>query len=568
MRRIIKLLIFNVRRCVLLAENKNQTFMKGAIILVVANVLVKLIGAMFKIPLARLLGTTGMGMFNMSYTIYTMLFIVATAGIPVAISKIVSESRAKGRSRDVGRILLSSLLLLGIIAVLGAGVLYFGAEKFSELVFDAEKFGDGEKASVDTLKYGILLGIQALAPAMFFVSFMSAFRGFFQGTQNMYPTAISEVVEAIGKLLLGILFASMLMPKGVHFASAGAVFGVSAGAFLGFLSLVVSFLYKRKSILSHSQIDEMYKPRTIASILKELVVIAVPITIGASVFSLTSVIDMLMIARRLGVAGFSGEEAMSIWGAYSGFAVPLFNMPPTLITAISISLVPAIAGAFVTGKNDFVKKTTGLSLKMTIMVALPCAVGISILSAPILQLVYDDALATNIAATPLSILSYAIVFVSLVMVTNSMLQATGHTITPVVHMAIGGVVKVLVNYTLVGIPHININGAPIGSTLCYITILILNIVSIRKIIGIKFSIADFVVKPIVSVFAMAVVVLALYSNITFLGNTISTVLSIVAGAIVYFAVLLLVGGIKAEDLEMIPKGEKLVKVLKTLKILR
>lgn len=551
-----------------MAENKNQTFMKGAIILVIANILVKLIGAMFKIPLARLLGTTGMGMFNMSYTMYTMLFIVATAGIPVAISKIVSESRAKGRGKDVGRILASSLLLLGIIAVFGAAVLYFGAEKFSELVFDAEKFGESEKASVDTLKYGIMLGIQALAPAMFFVSFMSAFRGFFQGTQNMYPTAISEVVEAVGKLLLGILFASMLMPKGVHFASAGAVFGVSVGAFLGFLSLVVSFIYKKKNVISHSQIDDIYKPRSIKSILKELIVIAVPITIGASVFSLTSVIDMLMIARRLGVAGFSGEEAMSIWGAYSGFAVPLFNMPPTLITAISISLVPAIAGAFVTGKKDFVNKTTNLSLKMTIMVALPCAVGISILSAPILQLVYDDAVATGIASSPLSILGYAIVFVSLVMVTNSMLQATGHTITPVVHMAIGGVVKVLVNYTLVGIPDININGAPIGTNLCYITILTLNLISIRKIIGIKFSLADFVVKPILSVFAMAVVVLAIYSNITFLGNTMSTALSILVGAVVYFAVLLLVGGIKSADLEMIPKGEKLAIVLKKLKLIR
>ncbi len=552
-----------------MAENKNQTFMKGAIILVIANILVKLIGAMFKIPLARLLGTTGMGMFNMSYTMYTMLFIVATAGIPVAISKIVSESRAKGRSRDTGRILASSLLLLGIIAVVGAAILYFGAEKFSQLVFDAEKFGESEKASVNTLKYGILLGIQALAPAMFFVSFMSAFRGFFQGTQNMYPTAISEVVEALGKLVLGIIFAMLLMPKGVHFASAGAVFGVSAGAFLGFVSLVISFIYKRKSVLAASaSIDELYKPRSIISILKELIVIAVPITIGASVFSLTSVIDMLMIARRLGVAGFSGEEAMSIWGAYSGFAVPLFNMPPTLITAISISLVPAIAGAFVTGKTDFVKKTTGLSLKMTILVALPCAVGISILSAPILQLVYDDAVATSIAATPLSILSYAIVFVSLVMVTNSMLQATGHTITPVVHMAVGGVVKVLVNYTLVGIPHININGAPIGSTLCYITILILNLISIRKIIGMKFSFVDFVVKPVISVFAMAVIVLVIYANTSFMGNTISTAISILAGAIVYFSVLILTGGIKAEDLEMIPKGEKLLKVLKKLNLVR
>lgn len=551
-----------------MAENKNQTFMKGAIILVIANILVKLIGAMFKIPLARLLGTTGMGMFNMSYTIYTMLFIVATAGIPVAISKIVSESRAKGRSRDVGRILASSILLLGIIAVLGAGVLYFGAGKFSELVFDAEKFAESEKASVDTLKYGIMLGIQALAPAMFFVSFMSAFRGFFQGTQNMYPTAISEVVEAVGKLLLGIVFAMMFMPMGVHFASAGAVFGVSVGALLGFLSLVIAFLYKRKSILARTQVDELYKPRSIKSILKELIVIAVPITIGASVFSLTSVIDMLMIARRLGVAGFNASDSMSIWGAYSGFAVPLFNMPPTLITAISISLVPAIAGAFVTGKKDFVNKTTNLSLKMTIMVALPCAVGISILSAPILQLVYDDAVATGIASTPLSILSYAIVFVSLVMVTNSMLQATGHTVIPVVHMAVGGLVKVIVNYTLVGIPEININGAPIGSTLCYITILTLNLVSIKKIIGIKFSVVEFVVKPVVSVLAMAVVVLLVYANTMFLGNTISTAVSILSGAIAYFAVLLLVGGIKSADLEMIPKGEKLAGVLKRLKILR
>ncbi len=551
-----------------MAENKNQTFMKGAIILVIANILVKGIGAMFKIPLARLLGTTGMGMFNMSYTMYTMLFIIATAGIPVAISKVVSESGAKGRYRDTRKILFASLMMLGVIGVAGAAALYFGADKFAELVFDADKFAGNEKIII-TLKMGISLGIQALAPAMFFVSFMSAFRGFFQGTQNMYPTAISEVAEALGKLILGITFASLLMPKGIHFASAGAVFGVSAGAFLGFVSLIISFLYKRKNLFDYSKhVDDLYKPRSVMSILKELIVIAVPITIGASVFSLTSVIDMLMIARRLGVAGFSADDAMSIWGAYSGFAVPLFNMPPTLITAISISIVPTIAGAFVTGKTDFVKKTTGLSLKMTILIALPCAVGISVLSSPILQLVYDDAIATNIASSPLSILGYAIVFVSLVMVTNSILQATGHTIRPVVHMAIGGFVKVIVNYTLVGIPHININGAPVGTNLCYITILILNLISIKRIIGLKFSVVNFVLKPVISVVAMAIVVLGVYAGTVSMGNTIATSVSILSGAVVYMLVMLIIGGIKNEDLEMIPMGEKLAYVLQKLRLMR
>ena len=528
-----------------MSDKKNQTFVEGALILMMANMLVKIIGAVFKIPLNYLLGDDGMGYFGTAYTVYSWLFIVATAGLPVAISKMVAESRAHGNQAEANRIFSVSYKLLATIGIVGFLFLFFFSDWCAQLM-----------ASPNSAP-----GIKALAPAILFVSIMSVYRGYFQGHQNMLPTAVSEVSEALGKLIVGYCAALIFVKHGIEKAAAGAVFGVSAGAMLGAASLALIHFFRKEK----SSSQQSLKVRSNGTLLKELIRIAVPITLGASVFSLTSIIDAGMIMRRLQEsAGFSYDTANNLWGAYTGKSITMFNLIPTLITAISISIVPTIAASFATGKFAQAQNATERSLKVTILLTAPCAVGMALMAGPILQLVFR----TTSAESTLSVLGYAIVFVSLVSLTNAILQATGHAVIPVVHMVAGGMVKVIVNYFLVGNPDINIVGAPIGTNLCYIVILVLNLVSIRKIIKIRYNAVGLLIKPFISVAAMAAVVLALRNITSGLGNTVSTILTIAGAGITYAVVLLAIGGMTEEDVQMLPKSHKLIPLMKKYKLIK
>ena len=528
-------------------QNKSTSFMHGAIILLIANIVVKVVGAIFKIPLTYILDEEGMGYFSTAYQVYTWLFIVATAGIPVAISKMISESHTKNRINEVKNIYSVSIKLLLCIGVAGFAVLYFGADFFAKTLLKNP---------------GAAWGIRAVAPAMLFVSLMSAYRGYFQGHQNMIPTALSEIFEALGKLIIGFGAAYLLISKGKELSAAGAVFGVSCGALMGFLVLI--FMYRRHKAKPEKLNGMSQESETKSAILKKLIKIAIPITIGASVFSLTSLIDTAMIMRRLQAGGFSASEANSLWGSYSGYAFPLFNLPPTLINAITVSIVPAIASAY--AKKDYAEAshTTSKSLKITVLFALPCSVGMAMLSGPILSLVYNN---TNATST-LTILACAIVFVSLVLVTNAILQSTGNEMIPVVTMVIGGIVKVITNYFLVSHPEININGAPIGTTLCYVIILSLNILAIYKKLHIKLPVSQLLIKPGIAAASMALVLWFVAPVFENMGRLLSTLVPIGIGAVVYLLVLVIIKGIQEDDIALLPKAELLTKVCKKLKIVR
>ena len=519
--------------------------MKGALILMIANIIVKVIGAAFKIPLTYLLGEEGMALFSTSYTMYTWFFIIATAGIPVAISRMISEARTKENYKEVKRIFSVSSRLLICIGVVGTIVLYFGSSWL------AKQLGNRDAS----------LGIKAISPALFFVALMSAYRGYFQGHQDMLPTALSEVSEALGKLVIGFLGAYFLISKGVEYGAAGAVFGVAMGGCLGFVTLFSVYGIKKRK---KTELPSLGISRSNGTILKELIKIAIPITLGASVFSLTSLIDTAMIMRNLQSGGFSYEKAKYFYGSYTGYAVPLFNLPPTLISSITISIVPAIASALADGDMKLARQTVGNSLAITILFALPCAVGMAIFANPILDLVYNNTNATN----TLGVLGYAIVFVSLVMVTNAILQSAGKERIPVINMIIGGIVKIIINMVLVKNPDINIVGAPIGTLTCYAVILFLNLICLARVIKIELSPVQYILKPIISVVLMAFCSMTVYKLLFFLGNKISFIIAMVVAVAVYGFSILLLRILTEELLGSIPGMSRFAPFLKKLHLIK
>ena len=533
-------------------KSLGQSVAKGSVILLAANLMVKIIGALFKIPLQHLIGDEGMGYFNAAYNIYAGLFIVATAGLPVAVSKMVSESMVTGNLRETKRIYRVAYAIFLVIGIAGSAALFLFADEWAATT----KFAKSN------------IAVMAIAPSILFVSLMSVYRGFFQGMSNMIPTAASEVIEALGKLLIGYTLAYILLGKGLHIAASGAVLGVTAGSLLSLLMLVFIYSYKRKAI--YKDIDNSAKPARTGTILKKLLSIAIPVTISASVFTLTNMIDTVLIGRNLeSIQHLLTEDRVVLYGRYTGKAVVLFNMPPTLVMSLCLALVPAIARAFVSGDKKTVRVTTTQSLKTAYIFALPCAIGLATLAEPILKILYtsDDAVLL------LRLIAPAVVFVSMVLVTNSILQATGNVLIPVINIFMGGLSKVIINYVLVSNPAININGAPVGTTVCYFIYMFLNLIYVRKITKAEIGF-NFWIKPLGAAVIMAVVayfgynILNMLTGDGFIFMALNFVVSGGLSVVAYLLTIISLGGISKEDILVMPKGDKIVKVFIKIKLIK
>ena len=528
-----------------MSKLRKQGFLQGAMILAVANILVKCIGLFFKIPIRRLFDADGIGIYTSAYSLYNVMFVIATAGLPVAISKMVSESVTKGNWKETKKIYKIASVVLLCIGIIGSAILFFGSN------FIADKMKISASAQP----------IRALAPSLFFVSVLSINRGLCQGLSNMVPTAVSETIEALGKLLIGLALAVAFLGSGVVNGVTGAILGVTTGTCIAAIYMTLS----SRSVKKHINISAKEQTNTKSASIKELSLrlakLAIPITMGASVFTLASTIDLFMITRQLDGLGYTEKAIQTMYGYYAGDAVTMFNMPPTVITALSVSIVPTIAAALIKRDTKVARQTTETAVRITLLFALPCAVGMSVLSAPILQLIMGDAG----AKTLLSILAYGIIFVCLVLVSNSVLQSMGKVWTPVIHMCIGGAVKVIVNYILVGNPDININGAPIGTILCYFVTSMLNLISIAKYLKPKYGL-DYILKTLLSAGVMGVAVHFIYSNIIKFDQSnmmmlISLAVSILIGVILYFSLLLVTKTLKEQDIRFMPKSDKIISVI-------
>ncbi|NLD87969.1 MAG: polysaccharide biosynthesis protein [Clostridiales bacterium] len=527
-----------------MANENKQSFLQGALVLIIANILIKVIGAIFKIPLDNLIGADGMGLFLVAYYLYNMMFVLSTAGLPVAVSRMVAESNALGKGREVKKIVKVALALFLSIGALFSIVMFVGAGFYVESVQNSRAY----------------LSVLAIAPAVFFVAIMSVYRGYYQGMSNMYPTAISQVIEALSKLLLGYTFAYILLKKGygVEVAAAGAIAGVTIGTVLGALYLTIK---KRtdKTVIPETS-DEC---RSSKALIGKLIAIAIPITIGSAVLSVTNLIDTMVVLRRLQSIGFSEVDANVLYGAYSVKAVSLMTLPQTLIVALTVSLIPAISAA--NARMDYLRasRTADSALRCTCLIAFPCAAGIGTLSWPILNLLFVNTDEVNIAAPMLTMLAPAVVFVALVSVTNSIMQAAGRERLTVVSMIVGCVVKLTCNYILVGTPSINISGAPIGTLCCYASIATLNLIILYKKTNIAPRNWASLIKPAIAAAVMGVC--AYFSNMLLtglIGVKLAVLVSIVIAVVVYFGVIIAIKGLYKEDMLMLPKGEKLVKLLR------
>ena len=524
---------------------KKQNFLQGALVLAIGVALVKVIGAVFKIPLGNLLDGTGFGHFNIAYSVYNVLLVVSTAGLPVAVSKMVAEATATGRGGDVKKIFRAAMSTFLIIGFVGSALMFVFAEPIASGLMKSPH-------SVHT--------IRIIAPASFFVAVMSVFRGYYQGMMNMVPTAVSQIIEALSKLVFGILFTTLLLNAGYpqEIAAAGAIGGVTIGTVLGAVFLILRRVFDRRS-----SPDGPESSRTQGEITRTLLSIAIPITIGSGVLAITNLIDSALVLNRLQTAaGFTEEHSVWLYGSY-GLAQTLFNFPSAFIVPFSTAIVPAVASALAKGDGKGASRTIETGMRVTGLLALPAAAGLSVLSGPILDLLFparaDEAAA---AALPLSILAIAVFFNCVVMLSNSTLQSLGKVRIPVYTMLCGSAVKIISNWLLIGNPEININGAPVGTCLCYFTIMALNLIIIGRHIKPTPNILRMFGRPLLATVVMAAAAWAANGLISgFVGEKLGVLLAIAAAGVVYFACILLMRAVTRDDLKLLPKGEKIADLL-------
>ena len=565
--------------------------------LAIATVIVKLIGAVYKIPLTNLIGPEGYGYFTGAYAVYTPLYAISMAGLPVAVAALVSKNIEIGRIKDAQRIFAISKKLFLTIGLACTAVLILVAYPYSKMVGAPDNY----------------ISVVTIAPCVLFCCLMSAYRGYYEGLNNMTPTGVSQVIEAVFKLVIGLAGAYIFMDKSLTYyrenavdgvldffgrevtnestalsvmypyAAAVAIFGVTAGSVVAWLYLFI--LYKRKGAgYSREELINSPEAKSSRELTRELLKIAVPVAASSLILNMTNVIDDFTIRARLNHALEIGgdiiksmyADALAASGTLdSGISTYLYgihgsvinikNLIPTITLTLGVSAIPVISKAWARRDSKSVKLCVESALRVTMMLGLPAGFGLAALSEPILGLLYSSTEEiVPIAAPILRTYGFAMFLFAAASPMTNLLQAVGNTKAPIISILAGALAKISYNFIVIARPEINVQGAAGGSVLCYVIMVAINLYSLLKTTGVKLDYVSVFLKPFAAAAACGGVAWGSYRLLTEnmgLDFKLSCIISIVSGATIYAIMLLLIKGIAKDDLEMLPKGEKIAKVL-------
>lgn len=551
---------------------KKQTFLQGTAVLAMATVLVKLMGFLFKVPLNNIIGEDGFGYFNTAYDVYNVLLMISTTGLPVAMSRMISQAQTLGNHAQIKRIYRTSLYVFLTIGMVGSLGMLFFCRQLSVMV---------------TTNENSWAAIAALAPCVLLICLVSAYRGFFQGQSNMTPTSVSQIFEAVTRLVVGLGLAWLVMKltgdaavraQGIVLAPGetaqdyGDITLAAGGAILGVtLGSLISVVYLHHKFRQSNQILSLGggTAKSTRSTMKEFLSIAVPITLGSAGLQIINLFDTMIYMRRLtGALQWTEKMADSAKGVYN-FCQTVFALPCSFIPTITIAVIPAITASLTRKDLAEAKATSESSVRTMALIAMPCAAGLFVMAEPVIRLLCSTYTEDRIqlAATMLAILGLTVIFNSLVLLLNAIMQAHGDVVTPVVNMLIGGIIKIIVNYILVGQPNLNIVGAPIGTFICYISITALDLIAMKRHISARPAIFKNIIRPGL---ASAIMGAATFMVYRVLSNAISSwklacLLSLAFAVVLYAVLVVFLRCLTYEDCMLLPKGEKIAKILRIRK---
>ncbi|MBQ7046113.1 MAG: polysaccharide biosynthesis protein [Oscillospiraceae bacterium] len=606
-----------------MSERKKQSLLNGAIILVISTLVVKVIGVCFKMPLGNMLGMVGVGYFNSVYQIYTPIYAISMAGLPIAVSRMVAESVALNRYREARMTLVTARKIFLLVGGGGTLLMLLISVPYAYFI-----------SGIKTLP-----ALVAVSPSILFCCYLSSYRGYYEGLRNMIPTAISQIIEAFGKLVIGLILAKIIMQYGEStymnavangtstvtifgtevsslseaysatypWAAAGAIMGVTLGAFI---SLIYLFLrHKAKGDqFTRLELVNSPKPPQNSAIAKHMITIAIPILMSSLVLNATNLIDVVTIQGRLihaietdsdviynmYKASIDADVANNLldmsnlvdfktylYSAYNT-ALDFKNLVPMITVSLGVSALPALSEAWAVKDNAAIKSAVNTVVRISMLIALPAGIGIGVLSEPILELIYGRGrIAADIPmiAPVVAVFGFTTAIMSISTPLTNLLQAVGRTDIPVKTMLIAAVAKIICNFALVGNPKFNFYGAVIGTVLFYVINVVLNLIAIVKETHVRIEVVSGFLKPL---FAAALcgagawaahgllsekVLSAGDSTSIINGSNIALVIAIVVAVVIYALALLLIKGIAREDLESLPQGGKIAKILEKYKLL-
>lgn len=557
---------------------KPQSFQHGAFILLISAVLVKIIGALFKIPLGSdiCLGDLGFGYFSSAYDLFLPIYTLAMAGLPVAVARVVAEHSSVGRYKDVRSVFRVTSRLYLITGLAGFAVMLI-------LTYPFVKLTDPTGQTV--------YSIAAIAPAMLFCCFISAYRGYYEGMRNMYPTAVSEVIEAMGKLIFGFGFAyaAMRVTANPAYGAAAAMLGITFGA-----AAAALYLYMYHKICGDRISAEMLEHSPHAGdtrdTAKTIVLIAVPVVLASLSNNIASLIDVSMVKWQLSSlmdthadllrsmyaqsinsyndtasSILTDSELPTLLYGVRGKAYTLYNLVPTFASVLGVSAVPVLASSWQKKNSLEIRRNVNSILKMTALIAFPAGIGLMAMGKPIMSLIYTSTASAQIGGPILRIFGAAAVFAGLAVPMSAMLQAVGRQKTVLINVVIGAAVKIAVNYFTVSVPQINIMGASCGTLACFAVIAILNFITLVKHTGFVPDIINIFIKPLISALICGGVAFGI--SVLFSGRA-ATVIAVISAASVYILFLAVLRTFEDDDILSLPKGDKLLKICRKFRIIR
>ena len=547
-------------------KKKGQNYLHGAAILTAGVIIMKILGFFYKIPLGNILGDEGYSMFMGAYSIYFIFFTLATAGLPVALSRMVAEADANGRARQEEKIFRVALVTFTVIGTVFALIMFCFPNWLAAVYLENPDAGPS---------------VRAMAPAILLVCMVSAYRGYCQGNGNMLPTTVDEVLEVLFKVAAGLVISVLVLrayegrPNALPMGSAGAIFGVSVGSAVSLLYMVI---YKRRhySALSASYTAGVHGDHDAAgreppvdaasTMVKNIFSIGVPIALGACIMALLNSVDSKLCMNRLqNAAGFNYQQAKVLFGVY-GKAQTLFNLPAAFITPLTISIVPAISGARARGDRLGAGKVSEDSMRISALISIPMGVGLAVLSAPIMQTLYPGS--NEAGPGLLAVMGVASFFVCILLMENAILQASGKEKLTMITLICGGLVKILINWFLVARPEINIYGAPVGTLVSYFVMAAMNYVFMWRCLEYRPRLLRCFSGPVLASALMGFTAWGIYclcskvlEGRTGLALYLSLAAAILAAVLVYAIAAILSRSVTKEDMKLIPGGEKIGKLL-------
>ena len=527
-------------------SEKKQNFLQGTALLAMATAIVKIIGAIYKIPLNAIIGKQGFSYYSTAYEIYNVLLMISTAGLPVAMSRMISQANSLGHSNRIRRIYTTSRNIFLALGIAGSLLMTVFCRQLAQFQNQPDAWA----------------AIGALGPCVLLICVMSTFRGFFQGHGNMLPTSVSQVLEAVVKLIVGMIAALILLKTTgkVSLAAGGAILGVTASCLVSSIYLFSRF---RRSFEALAPSDEA--PESGAETAKRLLAIAIPITIGSAGLQILTMLETKIYMGQLLGLGLSQMEADSMKGIYN-MSQTIYNMPCAFITPITISIIPAITAHLTLKDYRGAKATEESAARVMGLICMPCAFGLATLAGPVTALLggysgADLALSTQL----MSIMGFNIIFNAVVLLTNAMMQAHGRAVIPVVNMFVSGVLRLIVVYILTGNPNIGIVGTPIGAMMCFLCIALLNVLSMRRCLADPPAILRNLIRPFAAAAIMGVCVYGALTALKAVGigsRLILCGLPVGVGVVVYVVMVVLLKAITREDCLLLPKGEKIARLLR------